>query len=255
MAKTGTKIRAGDTAGSGAAFAGEGGAKLHILRTESLTTVVQYEIERLILTGQLPAGERINENLLATNLSVSRGPVREACRKLEQAGLLEIVVNRGVFVRKLELDEVLDLYDVRAALAELAGRLLAPRLDATGITRLADLVGRMEEAIEDGGLDAYYPLNVAFHNQLMVATGNRRLADTYNGMDKEMRVFRRRSLVSRAGLRQSNSEHKAIVEALLGGDAERVGGAMKHHIQGGRARLERSVGGTRPATKGRAGKP
>jgi len=63
--------------------------ELAFIRTESLATVVQRELERMILTGDIPAGERINENMLAGKLSISRGPIREALRKLEQAGLVE----------------------------------------------------------------------------------------------------------------------------------------------------------------------
>ena len=95
--------------------------ELAFIRTESLATVVQRELERMILTGDIPAGERINENMLAGKLSISRGPIREALRKLEQAGLVESLVNRGMFVRKISLDEALNLYEIRAVLAEHAG--------------------------------------------------------------------------------------------------------------------------------------
>src|SRR5919112_4635270 len=99
---------------------------LHIRRTESLTSLIRRELERMIARGELKAGERLNENALAAKLGVSRGPIREACRGLEQSGLVDVVVNRGVFIRELGAREAAELYEVRAVLYGLAGRLLAP---------------------------------------------------------------------------------------------------------------------------------
>ena len=101
---------------------------VELRRSQTLVTICETEIERLILDGELGRGERINELALAARLSVSRGPLREACRSLAQAGLLEARVNRGFFVRKLALKEVIDLYDLRAGLMRLAGELVARRI-------------------------------------------------------------------------------------------------------------------------------
>src|SRR6266542_2233618 len=79
---------------------------VHILRSHTLVSVTQEEIERMILDGELKMGERVNELALAARLNVSRGPISEACRSLVQAGLLESQINRGFFVRKLTLKEV-----------------------------------------------------------------------------------------------------------------------------------------------------
>lgn len=220
---------------------GDASKELHFLRTESLASVVQREIERMILTGELSAGAPINENLLSSKLSISRGPIREACRKLEQAGLLQFHVNRGMFVRELNVEDVLHLYEIRAALAELAGRLLPARISEQTFQYLLQLVEEMDEAIKTRGVDGYYPLNLAFHETLLTSTGNPRLAAIFSGTDKELHIFRRHSLVSIEGLQESNEEHRAIVEALRTRKPERVGRAMKRHILGGRRRLLKSV--------------
>ena len=218
--------------------------ELEFLRTQSLASVVQHEIERMIFSNELTAGEPVNENMLAARLLISRGPIREACRKLEQAGLLQFRVNRGMFVRELDLAEVLHLYEIRACLSELAGTLLAKRLSAKSGRHLSDLVDRMDDAIKANGLEAYYPLNLEFHKALMEGAGNPRLATIYAGMDKELHLFRRHSLDSVPELIESNTEHRAIVDALNSGDAEQAGQAMKQHILGGRRRLLRSTGNT-----------
>src|SRR5262245_432277 len=86
---------------------------LELLRSTSLATVIQEKIERMILEGELVAGQHLNELALAQSLGVSRSPVREACRKLEQAGLVEIINNRGMFVRRVDLQQALDIYAIR----------------------------------------------------------------------------------------------------------------------------------------------
>src|ERR1700712_838351 len=100
----------------------------------------------MIEQGELLPGSWVNEADLAVRLGVSRAPVREACRGLEQAGLLEFVVNRGAFVRTVGQGEAAELYDLRAVLFAFAGRLLAPRISTAERDSLADLVSQMETA-------------------------------------------------------------------------------------------------------------
>src|SRR5579863_2800607 len=87
---------------------------IQLLKKHSLTTLVQDELERLILRGELAPGDKLNEAQLATRLGVSRGPVREAFRALEQAGLLRTEKNHGVSVKMLSLKEAEEIYQVRA---------------------------------------------------------------------------------------------------------------------------------------------
>src|SRR6266446_1724794 len=99
-------------------------ATIALLQGHSLSGVVQHEIERAILSGELPAGTHLNENALATKLGVSRGPVREACRALAELGLVQLIPNRGVFIRHMNQADAQEVYDLRAGLIGLAGSLL-----------------------------------------------------------------------------------------------------------------------------------
>lgn len=220
---------------------GEAARRLDILRTQSLATLVLQELERMILDGELKAGERVNEKALAEIQNVSRGPVREAVRRLEEAGLVEVVVNRGVFVRKLEIEEALNLYDIRAALLGLAGQLLVKRLNPDDIRYLYGLVDRMDTLAEARDLESYYSLNLEFHATLMKFTGNKRLADLDAAMAKELYLFRRRSLVTGSGLIASSGEHRRIVDALANGDAEWATAVMRNHVLAGRRRLFKAL--------------
>lgn len=204
---------------------------------QSLTARVQGRLERMIVSGALKSGERINEKLLSARFGVSRGPIREACRALTQAGLLTAVPNRGMFVRELALKEVLELYDVRAALDDLAGRTLATRITSAQLTVLERLVAEMDGAAAARDLDHYYPLNFRFHDQLLRLAGNQRLILLYDTMVKELHVFRRRSLLEEGSMRVSNEEHRRVVTALAQGDPVRAGTFMRSHVLAAKQRL------------------
>lgn len=90
-------------------------------RAQPLASGVQGRIEALILSGALKPGERLNEVVLARQLGVSRGPVREAARALERTGLVTLIMNRGAFVRSMGIDEVMETYELNAVLANDAG--------------------------------------------------------------------------------------------------------------------------------------
>ncbi len=210
---------------------------LTILRTRSLSGVLEREIEKAILAGEIPAGKRVNENLLATRFGTSRGPVREALRALEGLGLVELIPNRGVFIRQPELEEAIEIYDVRTVLFGHAGKLLAERATETVIARLRDYLEQMEAAARSRDFDSYYPLNLAFHEFIIDSCGNATLAAQYRGLVKKLHLFRARSLVQGGGLEVSNSEHREMVDAVAARDPERAQRAHAEHVARAKARL------------------
>src|SRR4029450_10537367 len=110
------------------------------LQSSSLTSLVQAELERMILSGALAPGEKLTEVALAARLGVSRGPLREAFRMLEEAGLVRTEKNRGVFVRDIPVEEAFKIFDLRAAMDELVGRRLAETITAAALREIRGLV-------------------------------------------------------------------------------------------------------------------
>lgn len=206
-------------------------------RSKTLSTIVCEAIEEMIISGELEAGDRINESALAGRLGVSRGPIREACRSLEQAGLLVSATNHGMYVREMTLDEARDLYEVRGSLAGLTGRLIVERASDSTLKKLRELVEKMDVAANDGDLSRYYSLNLEFHDLLVEASKNPALAQSYRWIVNQLHLFRRRGLVQKGNLLVSNQEHRAIIEALLARDAEAADAAMRRHVAGGWARM------------------
>src|SRR5437588_197221 len=129
-------------------------ATIALVQSNSLPMLVQKELERMILAGDLAVGAKLNEVAIAERLGVSRGPVREAFRALEESGLVRLEKNRGVFVRQVSLEEADEIFEVRATLEEWAGRRVAKRATALEVRELQALVEGMEHAAGRGGQGA-----------------------------------------------------------------------------------------------------
>ncbi len=211
-------------------------------KSESLTRAVREQIESMILRGEIAAGERLNENALAIKLNVSRGPVREATRLLAEAGLVTMIHNRGVFVREIKLEEVLHVYDVRAGLAHVAGRLAALRATPAHIAELRALWDRMEHAIAEQNPDAYYDVNRTFHARIVEISKNPRLIDFHATTERELFLFLRRGVAGSSRPRMSNLQHLQILDAIAAGDAGVAAQAFETHIITGKQRMLDSLG-------------
>ena len=201
-----------------------------LLQTSSLTTVVQQEIERAILVGEYAPGSKLIEATLATKMGVSRGPVREAFRMLDEAGLVRTEKNRGVFVRDIPMDEAVEIFDLRAAMDELVGRQLAAKITAAQLKEIRDLVSDMEKSVKLEDAYNYHLLNLKFHDRLVEMAGNRKLTEIYRKLIKELSLFRRLNLADGWLMPISAGEHRAIVKAIASGDADKAGRAMFDHV-------------------------
>lgn len=225
---------------------------LEIVRTRSLASLVAQEIERMILSGALPAGERLNEQQLAAQLRVSRGPVREAVRGLERSGLVVAVRNQGSYVRTVSAQEALEIYDLRAAITGLACARLAESASPAQMAALRALVKRMDTARRADDPPSYYAANLEFHAALLGFGGGPRSQRLYEDLGNELHLFRRRALVQPENMRESNAEHAAILKAIAAGDAPAARAAGEAHIAGGKRRFRATDATTTPAT-GRKG--
>jgi len=200
-----------------------------LLQTSSLSSVVQSELERMILSGELPPGEKLTEVALAARLGVSRGPLREAFRMLEEAGLVRTEKNRGVFVRNLPVEEAIDIFDLRATMEELVGRRLAQNIAPVALKEIRALVEQMEQAVKVKDAPRYHLLNLHFHDRLVEMAGNAKLTAIYRKLIKELSLFRRLNLADGVLMPVSVGEHRQIVKAIASGDVDAAGKAMFEH--------------------------
>jgi phosphonate utilization transcriptional regulator len=207
-----------------------------LLQTSSLTTLVQQEVERAILVGDYGPGDKLIEAAIAQKLGVSRGPVREAFRILEEAGLVRTEKNRGVFVRDIPIDEAVEIFDIRAAMEEMVGRQLALGISAAQLKELRGLVDQMEKSVKAQDGHAYHRLNLLFHDRLVEMAGNRKLMALYRKLTKELSLCRRLNLADEWQLPISAGEHRQIVKAIASGDPQEAGRAMFQHVMDSKRR-------------------
>lgn len=198
---------------------------------KTLPSLVREEIERMIVAGELVPGDKLNENALAERLQVSRGPVREAFRSLEETGLVRLEKNRGVFVRQITSEEAAEIQGVRQVLEEYAMRSLPRTLSDETLQEVRELIRAMEEACQEQEVDRYFALNLKFHDVLILATGNRKLYETYQRLVNELRLYRRLLLEDVTNLECSLAEHRSILNALEARDPQWAVQAMHEHIE------------------------
>ena len=205
---------------------------LDFLQTKTVADLVQQEILRMIKTGEILAGTRLNELGLSQTLRVSRAPIREAFSALEEAGLVKLEKNRGAFVREISAEEARELYALRATLDEMTGKALAERITSAQVAELSAWLERLETAAgKDVGV--YFPLNIAFHDRIVEMTGNAVLLEFYRRVTDRMHLLRRQSFSAPDGYNSSQLEHRGIVEALQSQDPARAGNALRAHVEKG----------------------
>ena len=200
-----------------------------LLQNNSLTMVVQQEIERAILAGEFAPGAKLNEAALALKMGVSRGPVREAFRMLDEAGLVRTEKNRGVFVRDIPVDEAVEIYELRAAMEESVGRRLALQMTDEQRAQAESLVHAMEEAVGARDAHRYHLLNLQFHDRLVEMAGNRKLTAIYRKLVNEISLFRRINLADESLLPASAHAHWEMLRAIASGQPDVAGRAMFEH--------------------------
>jgi len=219
-----------------------GVAAIALLQSSSLPMLVQKELERMILAGDLPAGSKLNEAAIADLLGVSRGPVREAFRALEESGLVRLEKNRGVFVRQIGIDEADEIYELRSVLDEFVGRRVAQGATPEVIRELRARIERMEKAAAQTDVDAYHRANLEFHDRLVELAGNAKLLLMYRRLVNELNLYRRAALAQVGTLPVSTREHREIVDRIAAGDAAAAGRAMQEHVLASRDRMHRTRG-------------
>jgi len=163
-------------------------------------------------------------------------------RALEHAGLLVAIPNRGAFVKRVDLADALDLYDLRAGLARVAGRLVAQRASKAQIAALRSTFVKMQRACAASDLTGFYSGNLRFHSQLIEFAGNPRLTAMSEAVRNEAQLYLRDAVLGPARLKRSQVEHRAILDAIAEGDAESAGAAFEAHILAGKQRMLEYMG-------------
>jgi DNA-binding GntR family transcriptional regulator len=195
-------------------------------------TVLREQVKELILErilkGEYQPGDRLVETRIAEELGTSQAPVREALRDLELLRFVESEPFRGARVREVTLDELEEVYPVRAALEEVAARAAAARIDGE-LEALEREVKAMRKAAERGDLHAQAEHDANFHRIIVEASGNSLLLSVWNSLGVTVRTM---ITALKTGIdgREVAELHRPIIDALRARDPERSAAAMRDHI-------------------------
>lgn len=195
--------------------------------------MVAFIVERLredILAGRMAPGMRLVECDLTARFAVSRGPVREALRRLAADGLIDHWPNRGALVRRLSAREISEFFQIRVELESLAARLAAESDDAVARGGFAAAI-RPILADESRRLPDYLCENAAFHEALMTLAGNRQLRDLALRLHLPLIMAQVADILTPDVLEASIREHRAIAAAILRRDAEAAACLMRTHLE------------------------
>ena len=189
-------------------------------------------IRQAILDGRLRPGQRLTEEALARELRISRTPVREALRVLQTEGLVDWAPYQGSTVRAYDVEDLDDMYQLRALLEGHAARRAAACITRADVERLRESCARMEalgDATEEN-VAAIVEENLLFHKIILAAAGSQRLAELVRKVIELPLVYKSYVWYSPNQKRISEHAHKLLTHALAARDADRAELVMREHV-------------------------
>ena len=197
---------------------------------QSLRTIVIQEITKAIESGHLTPGSRIVESQIAKAMKISRSPVREAIRHMEQEGLLITIPNRGTFIPELNVKEIEELYSMRALLEGFGARLAAERSTRLDIARLEKVFDEMVKAAKKLHLPTLVRKHTEFHKTICEMSAHQILIDTWIRLQSKLNLFLNIRLHYRGGLKKIPETHGNILKSIKQKDPEMAEWHIRQHV-------------------------
>ena len=198
---------------------------------QPLREAVCETLRDAIRKGILEPGERLMEVQLAEELGISRTPVREAIRKLEQEGYVIMMPRRGTYVSDISTNDVKEIFEIRSALESLATGLAARRIEPDELETLQNLLMEIEGYIAKNDMEKIVETDIKFHGLLYQVSRNERLVNIINNLKEQLARFRTLSMSYPGRLQETLEEHSEMVEAIANGDVSAAREAAEHHME------------------------
>jgi len=193
---------------------------------------IAYDVlKKAIITGEIPAGERIVETDYADRLHISRTPLREALRKLERDGLVEYVIRRGVVVRAFTAEDVDQIYTIRNSLEMLTLPYIIENATAEDIRSLREKLAAMDRLMETDDVEGLSPLARDFHTSLTRISGKNRILRVIESQDEYIRRFSAMAIRQEDRRSAAHEEHHRLVDYVEQKDLERFRALTQTHIE------------------------
>lgn len=192
-----------------------------------------YEMLRDAITGmdiyRQDADLRLDERSLASQLGISRTPLREAIARLERDGLLAVVPRKGVYVQRKSLAEILEMIVAWAALESMAARLAAERASDVEIASLRKIAAKYNDDVASTRISEYSDDNVRFHRRILEISRCALLSEMADGLFLHMNAVRHRAMGEGDRMKRSVVDHAEIIEALEGRDPDEASKRVREH--------------------------
>ena len=199
-------------------------------KTISLAEQVFERLEKDILSGVYSRGEVLTEMRLCADLGVSRTPIREALRRLEQEHIIEIS-GKGIVVLGVTDEDLRDIYDIRLEVEGYAAARAAARITDEEIKELREALELQEFYVSKKDAERIRMMDSRFHELIYAAADSVVLYDTLVPLHKKAQKYRKASVENHSRARASLEEHQALLAAVCDRDAERAEAAMRTHVQ------------------------
>lgn len=208
----------------------------------SLADQIYHQLERAILEGRLEFGARLVEGQLAQAFGTSRTPIREALRRLEADGLVQIDARRSVTVINPSKEDIIGTFEVREVLEGMAARFAAVRATDDDLKRMEDYLNqRLEEVNRQETAVRIDKAGHDFHDLLLQASHHKQLMEASHSFVKISRLLRHRSAAIEGRPKEALSEHRPIFEAIRDRDPDRAEALARCHVQKVKERFIKSA--------------
>jgi DNA-binding GntR family transcriptional regulator len=193
---------------------------------------IYQRLKSAVLSGKYSPGKRLNQKILADELSVSRTPIREALHRLNLEGLIEQIDDRGFRVASLSREELEELFDIRSVLEAYTMRFVCRRIQDRVIERLTECIERSEEALRNRDVDGVFAANTDFHNVFYaLIEDKKRFHSMLGNMKDHILKYRKETLLHVDAAERSIESHKKILLALKTKDPNLTEYLMRIHVQ------------------------
>jgi len=200
----------------------------------SMSALAAEALRQMVLTGELRPGDRVIENRLTEELGVSRPPLREAMRVLEQEGLIVQTPRKGAVVAPVTPHDIYEIVSLREEIEQIAVRLGVPVRSQERLDRLRQAYQALQDAAEEPGAQRVVETSFAFHLAIVGLAGHRRLEDVYRSLSLQMRMcmaMNRRARAEMETAREDAARHRPLMDLVEAGDVEGMAHTLAHHGQ------------------------
>lgn len=207
--------------------------RIRIDEPKLLSEDIAESIKTAIIKGKFKPGEKISEGDLAETMGISRTPLREAFRKLENEGFIKIVPRKGAVVTEVSPGEASDLYQIKSTLEGLAARLAASRMKEKELEKLEKINQDLEQLISQNDLEAFYRTHTRFHEGFVKQCGNNRLISMISNLNDHFKRFGMVTLTLPGQYENAIRQHREIIEAFRAGDAQLAESMVRQNVMTG----------------------